>query len=251
MKHIFDPSPAILTPGDLVRAVTGKEDHDLALPERAVLTFNTGDMRKLVVGADTKTIEAWSRFRPIYRLPDTDTVVTRSYFGGSNVAAVVEELSTFGVHEFILWGYCGALSEQVSIGDVLIAKGALREEGVSYHYLPTDDDFVYSNWYREWEDSAKENGFREALIWSCDALYRETADKIKRYRQTGISGVEMEVASLYAVCEYKGLKGIAFLVVSDSFSDGAWQSGFSANPFRKGVARLTAFILENLSGGRN
>jgi hypothetical protein len=28
-------------------------------------------------------------------------------------------------------------------------------------------------------------------VWSCDAIYRETRDKVTRYRQMGISGVEM------------------------------------------------------------
>lgn len=167
------------------------------------------------------------------------------------MGALVEELSAFGVREIILWGYCGALSESVAVGDVLLAKGALREEGVSYHYLQGNDDFVYSRWYPEWEDVAREKGIREALVWSCDALYRETANKIARYRQMGISAVEMEVASLYAVCEYKGLKGIAFLVVSDSFGNGTWRGGFSAHSFRRGVRHLTTFMIEHFTGGRN
>ena len=177
--------------------------------------------------------------------------MTRSYFGGPNVGALVEELSAFGVREFILWGYCGAISENVAVGDVLVAKGALREEGVSYHYLPADDDFVYSGWYTEWEDSAKEAGIREALVWSCDALYRETATKILKYRQMGISGVEMEVASLYAVCAYKRLKSIAFLVVSDSFRNGTWNGGFSTDLFKQGARKLSTFIFENSSAGRD
>ena len=76
------------------------------------------------------------------------------------------------------------------------------------------------------------------------ALYRETRDKIKTYRFRGVLGVEMEVASFYAVCAARGLRAVAFLVVSDLLLDDAWKPGFFNPEFKKGVRKLGVFLKE-------
>lgn len=205
-----------------------------------------GDAKSLLKNTHQKPIKAWSGYRSLFRIDNTETVIARCFFGGPNVAALVEELSAFGVREFVLWGYCGSISDDVSIGDILIAEGALREDGVSYHYLNSTDDFVYTDWFHKWHKTAITSGIRHSLIWSCDALYRETRNKINRYKKMGIHAVEMEVASFYAVCKAKKLKGIAFLVVSDHFRKGKWEPGFFKESFKEGTHRLREFLLEQV-----
>ncbi len=236
----------LLNPVDIVEAFTGRSKKELVLPERAVIVFDTGDLRRLIQKTGAEIVGQWSRFRPVYRVPQRGVVIIRSYVGGPNVAALVEELSPFGVTEFILYGYCGAIHNELQIGDLIISNGALREDGVSYHYLKDQADIVYSDWAGAWLLQARRKGFHEGLVWSCDAIYRETVNKIERYRKLGILAVEMEVASLYAVCAFRGLKGIAFLVVSDVFSDGAWKGGFHTEALKKGVQELTDFLLEEV-----
>jgi uridine phosphorylase len=244
LRSLFDPSSPILKPSDIVQAFTGENPEELRLPRRAIITFSVGDVKAMLKSNHQKPFKAWSGFRSLFRIDNTETVVTRSYFGGPNVAALVEELSTFGVREFVLWGYCGGISDELSIGDVLIAEGALRQDGVSYHYLDSADEFVYTRWFNAWRRVAVASDIRPALVWSCDALYRETKYKVNRYKRVGIQAVEMEVASFYAVCLAKKLKGIAFLVVSDRFNKGKWHPGFFEKPFRDGTLRLRDFLLE-------
>jgi purine-nucleoside phosphorylase len=62
----------------------------------------------------------------------------------------------------------------------------------------------------------------------------------------GIHAVEMEVASFYAVCKAKKLKGVAFLVVSDLFRQNKWKPGFSELSFKEGIRRLREFFLEQV-----
>jgi uridine phosphorylase len=128
---------------------------------------------------------------------------------------------------------------------VVLASGALREEGVSYHYLDDQEDTVYSEWARNWSLRAADEGFTAGIVWSCDALYRETVQKLETYGQRGILGVEMEVASLYAVCAAKGLKAVAFLGVSDVFREGTWIPGFFTKEFMRGAERLGTFLQEH------
>jgi len=151
LRSLFDPSSPILKPTDIVRTFTGKSLEELRLPRRAIITFSMGDVKALLKNTHQKPIKTWSGFRSIFRIDNTETVITRCLFGGPNVAALVEELSAFGVREFVLWGYCGGISDDLSIGDVLIAEGALRQDGVSYHYLDSADDFVYTGWLHKWQ----------------------------------------------------------------------------------------------------
>ncbi len=246
MKRFFDPSRALLAPSDIVAAFTGKKTHELALPPRAIITFDIGDIKRIANQRETVINKAWLPFRSLHCIKGSSTIITRCNFGGPNIAALVEELSSFGVKEFILWGYCGSIHKNVKIGDIIVAKQALREDGASYHYLENDEDFVESNWLEEWAFATETHNFLEGPIWSCDAIYRETEDKISRHEKRGILGVEMEIASFYAVCRYKKIKGIAFVVVSDTFLNGIWKNGFHTKPFKEGIKRLTAFMLDRV-----
>lgn len=244
MKRFFDPSPAILGPRSLVRAFTRNEEHELALPERAIITFTNGDLRRLTEKGQASVLAAWQPFRTIYLL-SSSTAAVNSFFGGPNVAALVEELSSFGVREFILWGYCGGISGSSRIGSLYIAGRALREDGISYHYLEDDHEFVSSEWAKEWSVGAAHEDFQCVDVWTTDALYRETHRKINEYAQRGIEAVEMETASLYAVCQAKGLKAAAFLVVSDLVNTGSWQPGFHTRPFKDAIKTMASFLTDH------
>lgn len=243
MRKFFDPSPPLLKAADIVSAFTGKSPDELQLPRRVIITFSVGDVKALLKNTNQKPLKAWASFRSLFLIENCETIVTRCFFGGPNIAALVEELSAFGVCEFILWGYCGGLTDDLAIGDLLVAKGALRQDGVSYHYLDSADDFVFTDWFQEWHGKAAMFDINPAMIWSCDALYRETRDKVLGFMKRGIHAVEMEVASFYAVCNSKKLKGIAFLVVSDRFSHNTWQPGFFNESFKKGAEKMRNFLL--------
>ena len=244
MKSFFDPSRAVLDARSLVRTFTNHGENELALPGRAVITFSNGDLKRLTGKGQAPVVAAWQPFRTIYSLSGS-TVAVNSFFGGPNIATLVEELSSFGVKEFILWGYCGGLSPSSRIGGLYLAVRALREDGISYHYLADAEDYVSSDWAREWSATAGKAGFQCVDVWSTDAIYRETRQKIEDYSLSGIAAVEMETASLYAVCQAKGLKAAAFLVVSDLLSRGTWQGGFHTRPFKEGVNVMAKFMSEN------
>jgi uridine phosphorylase len=244
LKKFFDPSPPLLTPRDIVTGLTGRKTEELALPKRGIIAFGAGDLNFMVRHAKGALVDAWAPFKQLYRFEGSDTIIARSFLGGPAVAALVEELSAFGVEELIMWGYCGALDDNLKLGDMVIARGALREDGVSYHYSEDENPVVYSNWWEAWSPEAGERGFREGIIWSCDAIYRETAAKVARYRDMGITAVEMEAASFYSVSKHKGVKGIVFLVVSDLLTRGKWQGGFRTKAFKDGAKNLSRFMLE-------
>ncbi len=244
MKRFFDPSPPLFCPVELVLSFTGRTQEELALPERAIIVFGAGDLRRLLSRRKHKSIEVWLNFRQLFGISESRTIIAKSHFGGPGIAALVEELSAFGVREFVLWGYAGGIDSNLKFGDVVAANRALKEDGVSFHYIDDDSDYIATDWFEEWTEYFGDWGFREGVIWSCDAIYRETCTKVKKYRKAGISAVEMEVASFYSVCRYKGLKGIAFLVISDLLSDEGWTGGFHTRRFRDGVKKISRFMEE-------
>jgi uridine phosphorylase len=244
LNRVFDPSRPLLTPQDLVLTFTRKTIAQLSLPKRAIVTFGDRDLRFISEKLRGKPIESWSPFRQLYLLDESETFITRSGLGGPNIAALVEEISAFGVEEVVMWGYCGSIDSDLKAGDIVMPEGALREDGVSWHYTESEDAVIYSNWYAPWADQAKEHAFYGGIIWSCDAIYRETTAKVARYRAMGVRAVEMEAASLYSVCNYRKVKAIAFLTVSDLLSEEKWFGGFHTKPFKEGAKRLSRFILE-------
>jgi uridine phosphorylase len=248
VRSFFDPSAPVLTPAGLVCAFTGKRPEDLLLPPRAVIVFTQGDLHLLVQRTDAHPIAEWRPLRRLYRQGRSDAVLARSSLGGPALAALVEELAAFGVREFCLCGYCGAIAHDISVGDIVLATSAKREDGVSRHYLADDDPVIGSEWASAWEPPAREAAFFAGRVWTSDALYRETAAKVARYGDEGVLAVEMETASLYAVCAQKGLKAVAFLVVSDIVRPGAWLSGLKSGELRSGARRLADFVTANVLG---
>ena len=247
MRRFFDPSASLLTPKDLVCTFTGKKPEELALPKRAVVAVSGSDIRFLRRNPSAKLLDAWAPFRRIYRLEEKETILTKSWYGGPNIASLVEELSAFGVCEFCLWGYVGGISlgtlyrrhrslppgpseKKVFLIIISMIKKirSFRSGRMSGVHMPICKEFT------------------AGIVWSCDAIYRETRQKLERCRRAGVLGVEMEVASFYAVCRAKGLRGAAFLVVSDLFrDDGTWVPGFSTPEFISGAKRLGAFLQEH------
>jgi len=245
LKSFVDPSKGILRPSELVSSITKRPFDDLLLKKRAIIVFNQNDLRRMLSQFEHNIKDAWSSYRTIYEIKEKETILTKSPVGGPNIAAIVEEFSDFGVREFILWGYCGGIKKDLTFGDIILATGALREDGTSYHYIEDDGtSIVYSNWVDKWAVDGKRAGFLEGIVWSCDAIYRETEQKIKKYSKEGILAVEMEVASFYSVCNFKNVNGIAFLVISDILTVNKWNPGFFEEQFKKGAKKLFKFITE-------
>ncbi|RPJ37875.1 MAG: hypothetical protein EHM27_11990, partial [Deltaproteobacteria bacterium] len=67
-------------------------------------------------------------------------------------------------------------------------------------------------------------------VWTTDAIFRETREKVSRYGQMDILAVEMEMAALFTVAVYRKISFGALMVVSDELAAPKWKTGF-LNPF--------------------
>ena len=104
----------------------------------------------------------------------------------------------------------------------LIPTKALRDEGVSYHYVaPSRYIEVDGRALTAIEAVLKQASipYQEVMTWSTDGFYRETPDKVAYRIEEGCSVVEMECASLAAVAQLREAVWGLLLFTADSLAD--------------------------------
>ncbi|MBR5314579.1 MAG: nucleoside phosphorylase, partial [Clostridia bacterium] len=64
--------------------------------------------------------------------------VTSTGIGGPSASIAMEELTKIGVKTFVRVGTCGGINLKVKSSNVVIATGAVRNEGTSREYAPIE-----------------------------------------------------------------------------------------------------------------
>ena len=160
---------------------------------------------------------------------------------GSPVAAMVlEKCIAQGVKNVVFLGFCGSLSPGLKLGELLVVDSALSEEGTSRHYFP--ERFPPKAGKRatsaiEQALKAKRVRYQKGPVWTCDAFYRETRDKVRRYNKQGLLGVEMELSALFTVARYRGIELGALVVVTDELFGPEWLAGYTRPVVLKAIRK--------------
>ena len=172
------------------------------------------------------------------------------FLGAPHAVIAMEKLIVLGAKRIWVLGWCGSLQPDLLIGHLIIPTGAVSEEGTSRHY-PILDRTLESNTELNCilEEALLQKGlpFSKGSVWTTDAPYRETPEKVKAYRNQGILSVEMEISALMTVALYRSVAMAGLLVVSDELFDLKWRPGFS-NPLLKKNSRVAGKILLGLAG---
>ena len=145
--------------------------------------------------------------------------------GGPLGGATLEELIALGCEEFVVCGGAGSLVPEQTLGHLVLVSSALRDEGLSHHYLAPGQFLEVDSAYLERLEKRLEKmgvSFTVGASWTTDALYRETPEKVSRRRAEGCLTVEMELASLLAVAKYRGARLGALLYCGDDLSSQEW-----------------------------
>ena len=137
-----------------------------------------------------------------------------------DAALITELLCVGGVEYLIRLGSCGAMKKEIEIGDYVIAKGAIRGDGVTRYYV--DDDFVPH------ADEVLTTKLAElcpkhthlGMIWTTDALLRETKEVVNDAIAKGAIAVDMVTSPFLTIAQLYGKKACALLVVTDNLITG-------------------------------
>ncbi len=233
---------------------------DKVLHEKIILVFHPSLLTKVkTMLEDVRIVKlsGWlfKSFVGIYR--GSKIVVALPFPGSPAAVAALEVLTAMGGRVFIVVGRVGAIHPELDIGDVVIPTWGLREEGASFHYIPdrgyipTPDMELAETLYRQATALAKKRRISivKGGVWTTDAIFRETLDKVIEYSQKGVYGVDMESTALMTVARYRSVKLAIISSVSDKLQhDGRWVKGFQSRRLRTTEKLVVQAALNTIIG---
>jgi uridine phosphorylase len=171
--------------------------------------------------------------------PEKECAAAAPAVGAPQAVMVLEKLIALGIKRLIFIGWCGAVSSRVRIGDLIIPTGCLIEEGTSAHY-PGAPGEPSPDLISQLENVLLSRAipFVKGTIWTTDAPYRETREKVLAYQKQGILAVEMEASALMTVARFRGIELAALLMVSDELGRIIWKPGFRSPDFKETRTRI-------------
>ncbi|MBI5845248.1 MAG: hypothetical protein HZB23_11330 [Deltaproteobacteria bacterium] len=147
--------------------------------------------------------------------------------GAPQAAAALEMLIAWGVTDVVFAGwYFGASDEGTSLHYGLDSSGISRPSATGRERLCgllSDAGVSYAS----------------GGVWTCDALFRETPEKIERFAQKGAVVVDMETAALFSVAAFHKIRLSAVLTVSDELFGHHWRAGFLDRPFGESRRKIS------------
>jgi len=221
----FDSTPeAFIEPSKVIRARD--------LPQHCVICFFKEVMDKVIVEYNAKVVveNYWEDGpHPIYEISYKDQRLAFFHPGvGAPIAAgLLEESIAFGCRRFMACGGCGVLEKEIAVGHLIVVSAAIRDEGVSYHYLPPAREVASNPLAVSALETAlkdREIPYRVGKTWTTDAPYRETVKKIATRKAEGCLTVEMESAALIAVSQFRNAAFGQVLYGGDDLSGVEWDN---------------------------
>jgi uridine phosphorylase len=167
--------------------------------------------------------------------------------GAPYAVMILERLIALGAKAVLALGWCGSLQNQVQVGSLVIPTAAVSGDGTSPHYLPGEmkpaaHGGLCSLLQRHLQDT--DIPIHSGHIWTTDAFYRETVEQVSLHQAQGVLGVDLELAALFAVGQYRQVAVAGLLVVSDELADLTWRPGFHTPAFRQGRREATRVVLD-------
>ncbi|HEY0633542.1 MAG TPA: hypothetical protein VGC98_15910 [Thermoleophilaceae bacterium] len=148
--------------------------------------------------------------------PDGGLVTVQSTgMGGPSAAIVAEELIGLGARVLLRIGTCGALNDELTLGQLVAVADALAEDGTS-RALGAGERAEPD---AELTELLAADAARVTVV-STDVFYEERDGIEEGWIAAGAKAVEMESATLFTVAGRRGVKAGALLAVTDRLSGG-------------------------------
>ena len=198
----------------------GPED----VAETVLLPGNPERLEKITTNwDDSETVAHHREYRTATgRYEGTPVSVTSTGIGGPSAAIAVEELARVGANTFIRVGSCGAIREEASVGDLVITRGAVRQEGTSDDYVREDYPAVADHAVVAALVAAAERldyDYHVGLTCSTDSFYagqgrpgfegfeaRGSDGLVEELRAANVLNFEMEASTILTLASVYGLR---------------------------------------------
>ena len=193
--------------------------------EICILPGDPGRCRKIAELLDEPEYISTNREFEIWngKLGNKKVTVCSTGIGGPSTAIAVEELVACGAKTLIRVGTCGGIALDVKCGDVVIASGAVRQDGTSREYAPAEfpavpDLYTTAALF----GAARALGYTAhvGVVQSKDSFYgqhspkrmptsAELLEKWEAWKRLGVLASEMEASTLFVVGASLGVKTAA------------------------------------------
>jgi uridine phosphorylase len=186
--------------------------------------------------------------------------VTSTGIGSPSAAIAVEELARAGATTFLRVGSCGAIREEIGVGELVITTGAVRQEGTSKEYVRTDypaaaDDRVVGALVAAAERI--DHPYHTGVTASTDSFYAGQGRSgfegfeasggdtvIEALRAANVLNFEMEAAAVLTLANIYGLRAGAVCTVYANRVTGEFRTEGERTAAR--AASEAAAILANM-----
>ena len=234
---------ALYSPADFIAYLhrIGDVDEASPAPPGVILCYQRSLYEHVLRAEDVKPSPRHGVLANMIPLPSTGGQVGllgRFGIGAPAAAMALEELAALGTSSVVSIGTAGSLQHSLNPGDLVVCEAAIRDEGVSHHYLPPGRLASASTELTAKLAASMRAGYVSGTSWTIDAPYRETVAEARHYQGEGVLCVEMEAAALFAVAAVRGVPLASAFVISDSLAELTWNPQFHGAKVQAGLVAL-------------
>lgn len=186
---------------------------------------------------------------------DVELTIVSHRVGAAGAAVCFEELIKGGAREIIRVGTAGSLRKDIIDGDIVIASGAVREEGLTEQLIDLPYPAIASSkLVNRLVSSGEETGIKTCtgIILTIGAFYPELNGLPNNYySKANVLAVEMEASALFIIASLHGVEAAAIFAIDGIAID---FDADSYNPHRdkvnKAIDDEIEIAIKALSGER-
>ena len=170
--------------------------------------------------ADRFHVDIYGDKKPMQAATNSDGLTIINFgIGSPNAATIMDLLSAYQPKGVLFLGKCGGLKDSSEIGHFILPIAAIRGEGTSDSYFPSEVPALPSfKLHKFVSEKIIEKGFdyRTGVIHTTNRRVCEH-DKpfLEHLKATTCIGIDMETATIFVVGHYNEISRGALLLVSD------------------------------------
>ncbi|MFA5357075.1 MAG: hypothetical protein WC301_06750 [Candidatus Omnitrophota bacterium] len=165
----------------------------------------------------------------------------------TDTSITTEVMCNAGIENIIRIGTCGALDENIKVGDLIVVDSVIRGDGVTPYYVGKDFKTVADKKLTDTlYESARGMGvnIHRGVTWTTDALLRETRQIVEAKRKEGAIAVDMVSSAMLTIAQTYNIKAASILAVSDNVITG--EMGFMNPLYYMAESKLIEIALETV-----
>ncbi len=148
--------------------------------------------------------------------------IVESMVGAPAAAMTMEALKRANVELIIRVDYCGGLTKDIEIGDIILCNQAICGDGTTPHYLKPEEKFpkVDPNFDLtstiEEELKHREIKYHLGAVWTTDALFVEPPELVEKAKNHGAIAIDMESSVVLSLGKLFNIPTASLMVVTDN-----------------------------------